>query len=69
MLSTDSCQTLSRTRQTEVVREHPLDHEIQDFSTSMVLQAMKACSNSKATGPMVSRGFTSSIWGLGASNT
>ena len=35
----------------KVVRDHPLDHNIPGFSTNMVVQAIKACSNSIATGP------------------
>ena len=35
----------------KVVRDHPLDQHIPGFSTNMVVQAIKACSNSIATGP------------------
>ena len=40
-----------RTFKCRVVREHPLDHHIPGLSTNMVVQAIKARSNSKATGP------------------
>ena len=35
--------------QRKVVRDHPLDHHTHGFTTSMVVQAIKACSNSVIT--------------------
>jgi len=41
----------ARSFKRKVRRDHPLNHNTQGFSTNMVLQAIKACSNSIATGP------------------
>ena len=51
----------------KVVKDYPLDHHTQGFSTSMVMQAIKACGNSIATGPDDLTMLQLSIWGLGAS--